>query len=95
MVILENYECKNDYFPLKWNDQSIPNTLLGSMNSDQLPCVQWKSNTMHALKKIDYVFMLGTIDAKTDSCNTQIKRIISEHYRIVYATGNCTLYENK
>ncbi len=45
IVILENYELDAGYFPLKWNDNFIPNTMLGKLESGKLSCLQWKSNT--------------------------------------------------
>jgi hypothetical protein len=93
MIILENYECATGYFPLKWNDASIPNTLLGNTSSHELSCLQWKSNNQNPTVIIDYVFVLGNIDAKSDACNIIIKQILSEKYTLTYSSDNCKLYQ--
>ena len=95
MIILENYECGTGYFPLKWNEASIPNTLLGSTPSNKLSCLQWKSNAQNPTRPIDYVFVLGNMDAKADSCNQEIKQILSDNYSLTYHTDNCKLYQLK
>ena len=92
MIILENYECGTDYFPLKWNEKSIPNTLI-SLN--ELPCLQWKSFSQNSSIKIDYVFVLGNMNAKTDSYNKEIKQILLENYILTYNSESCKLYKNK
>lgn len=96
MVILENYEGTTGYFPLKWNDKSIPNTLIGDKGIiDLTGCIQWRSNANNQSIKIDYVFVFGNIDLKTDSCNQEIKQIILENYTLTYYSNNCKLYQLK
>jgi hypothetical protein len=92
MIILENYECGTGYFPLKWNEKSIPNTLLGNTSVNDLLCLQWKSNPQNPSIKIDYVFVLGNMNAKTDSCNQELKQILLENYILTYHSENCKLY---
>jgi len=95
MVILENYECDNDYFPLKWNEQNIPNTLFGNISNDKISCVRWKSNAKNPSIKIDYVFLLGNIESKDDSCTRKVKQIILNNYTLVYNSECCKLYHLK
>jgi hypothetical protein len=95
MIILENYECGTGYFPLKWNENSMPNTLFGDMSIDNQSCSQWKSNTQNSPIKIDYVFVLGNIDLKTDSCNQKIKQTLLDNYTLIYHSENCNLYQFK
>lgn len=92
LIILENYECSMGYFPLKWNDNSIPNTLLGNISSNQLPCLIWKGNTQNPPLKIEYVFVLGDNDTKIDSCNQRIKNAILNDYEIIYQNEDCKLF---
>ena len=93
MIILENYECGSGLFPLKWKESSIPNTMLGGLTADQLPCLQWKSNIKNPAANIDYVFVLGNLDMKTDSCNTVLKSVISKNYELIYSNNNCQLFK--
>lgn len=37
MTILEHYECGTGYFPLKWNESNIPNTILGGIIFKRIP----------------------------------------------------------
>lgn len=93
MIILENYECSTGYFPLLWNEKSIPNTLLGNISIDQQPCKLWKSNTLNAKVYADYIFLLGNIGPESDSCNIKIQQNIANYYRLVYETKNCKLFK--
>ncbi len=96
MVILENYECELNYFPIKWNDKSIPNLLLGNITRfDQLNCLKWRSNAKNTSTKIEYVFVLGNMDARMDSCNQKIKHIINENYNLIYHAESCKLFRAK
>ena len=93
LVMLENYEASLGWFPLKWNNKAIPNTLLGSINSSQLPCKQWKCNTHNPPQAIDYVFVLDDINNRNDSCNQRINNAILENYILVYKNENCELFK--
>lgn len=95
MIILENYECGTGYFPLKWNNDSIPNTLLGNIESNKISCLQWRSNSENKSERIDYVFILGNLDMKSDSCSLIVKTHILENYKLIYHNENCELYEDK
>jgi hypothetical protein len=65
------------------------------MGSNDIPCLQWKSNPQNPMVRIDYVFVLGNIDSKTDSCNQKIKQILTEHYTLTYNSENSKLYQLK
>lgn len=95
IVILENYELDVGYFPLKWNENSIPNTLLGKIESGKLFCRQWKCNKQNSRKIINYVFVLGNFPSELDSCNQAIKDIINENYDLVYKNESCNLFKIK
>lgn len=93
MVILENYECGSGLFPLKWKEESVPNTILGNLAVNQLPCLQWKSNVENPTVKIDYVFVLGNLNVKTDSCSMILKDAIFENYELIYSNNNYQLFK--
>jgi len=95
LIILENYECGTGYFPLKWNEKSIPNTLFGNVSLNEFPCLQWKSNTQNLPVKMDYIFVLGNIDLKIDSCNQKIKQNLFKNYTLTYYSENCKLYKSR
>ncbi len=95
IVILENYESDTGYFPIIWKDASIPHTLLGNTSQTELSCLKWKSNDLNPSHVIDYVFILGNNDTKTDSCSQSIPVILDISYRLVYRSDHCKLYELK
>ena len=95
MIILENYECSAGYFPLKWNESKIPNLKLGTIHATELSCTQWKSNPNNPEKMIDYVFIFGNIESKTDPCNLQIKNVLLEHYTLIDNNEHTQLYAKK
>jgi len=95
MIILENYECGTGYFPLKWNKNIMPNILLGNLSSNEFPCVFWESNMENTKVKIDYVFVLGTFEKISDSCNLNIKNVVLDNYNLIYSNNNCQLYKIK
>ena len=95
MVILENYECATGYFPLKWNEKSIPNAILSNISLNDNLCLQWKRNTQNPPIIIDYVFILGDMEAKTDSCDQIIKQNLFKYYTLIYRSEICKLYKNK
>jgi len=95
MVILENYELGTGYFPLKWNESKIPNTLFGDKQSGEIACLSWKSNEQNPSKVIDYVFVLGKIESNSDLCNQDIINTLLENYILVYEAESCSLYQLK
>ena len=96
MVILENYECTNAYFPLKWNDASMPNLLLGGHSSEEFLCLGWRSNDKGVAKNIDYVFILGKeITENLDACHLSVKQAMSDSYEMVFSNENCQLLKYK
>ncbi|MDD2983623.1 MAG: hypothetical protein PHQ74_09560 [Crocinitomicaceae bacterium] len=95
MIILENYECATGYFPINWNHQSLPNTKFGAMVWNDVPCIEWFSNTENQEKQIDYVFVLGDLNSKIDTCNLKVKQNLNTHYTQTYRSEHCLLYKRK
>ena len=95
IVILENYELDVGYFPLKWNENYVPNTLLGNIELGKHFCKQWKSNNQNSRKVINYVFVLGDFPYKLDSCDQVVKDIIQKNYDLIYKNESCNLFKIK
>lgn len=93
MVILENYECIMGYFPVKWNEEHYPNFQIGSERPEDFPCLKIKTSSPNRLHKVDYVFVIGNIESKTDSCSQKIKQNLSENYSLHHSSQNCKLYK--
>jgi len=95
IVLLENYECGKDYFPLRWKTRLIPLSISENIKPWQSCCTNWKNILSDSTTKIDYIFVLGNMDATTDSCNNAIKQIIRKSYTQIYTTEYCRLYRGK
>lgn len=87
IVILENYESRNSYFPIRWNNFSTKGKQFKDENGgNTLP-----RNYNH----IDYVFILGDINQRNDSSTLQILRLLNENYTIVHKEDVCVLWKKK
>jgi len=94
LVILENYEASTGYFPVRWDEDSVPTTLLGNSTTDEFECLNWKSGKASPAVSVDYVFLMGTLNAK-DQCHKKIQSILDASYGVVYENGRVSLYEKK
>lgn len=95
MIILENYECGTGYFPLKWNENLMPNCLFGDMSIENQSCLHWKSNIQNSTLIIDYVFVFGNIDIIKNYCDEKIINTLLNYYTPIYHSENCILYQIK
>src|SRR5205085_9970610 len=83
LVILENYECNQNYFPVQWNEKKIPAIMLGNTPLTET-CIQYvRSNPENPRLKIDFVFVLGNLENKDDSCTHLIHSELATIYRAV------------
>lgn len=94
MVILENYEPNFSYFPLKWNEAQMPQTLIGNMNITANNCFNevkrfYNKNTV----KIDYLFIIGDVNQNTDTCYKELRSELSSQFISVYKTPMCELFK--
>lgn len=92
MVILENYETAQAYFPLKWNTDAMPNLQIGKLQAGDLGCQNWLSNLQNPPRAIDYVFFLEPPTELTDSCWLKLTETLRKEYQIVYRSKYCTLF---
>jgi len=95
MVVLDNYEASTDYFPILWNEKTLPKIRLGDEDGTNFPCLYWKSNEKNQIKKADYVFVLGNLDDKKDKCNQLIREEIRDKYDLIFHSKNTKLYSLK
>ncbi|MBK8954158.1 MAG: hypothetical protein IPM34_01190 [Saprospiraceae bacterium] len=93
VVLLENYELGVTYFPLRWNENQIPNTTLGSHEASDSGCKHWKTNRSNQKRIIDYVFVMNDFPNEVDSCNLELKNIVMADYMQVFKNKYCTLYK--
>ena len=91
MIILENYEADNAYFPLRWKPEGHP-----AMQAE-LPCYTWrKTNHKVQAKPIDYVFILGdTATMEGYECNQALKILLSKQGKRTFKGEHIELYQIK
>lgn len=87
IVILENYEASVGWFPLKWNNEKIPNLTLAGKKS--INSVDWvKGNDKNKEKQIDYICITGNIKKIDDSKYSELKTVINEYFKIKHISKN-------
>ena len=91
MIILDNYEAFNGYFPLKWNERDIPNLLLGELRPDDVQCVRWPTNLQNLDQLIDYVLLVGELN-DDDPCTERLRETLEQHHVLLARNGQATLY---
>jgi hypothetical protein len=95
MIILENYEARIGWFPLKWNLDKMPDLYLGDKN--KIANVSWpKSTQLQYKRQINYVLISGKLDKLKDSEWVELNNVLSTNYKIKYYSqqDNILLYEN-
>lgn len=95
MILLENYECDQTYFPLVWNRDKIPTPLLGTAHLDQFPKLDWKNPSNPNTLPIDYVFYMGNLKDSLMPLQADLDSIIRKHYKLSYYSNKCSLFELK
>lgn len=88
VVILENYETHNTYFPLIWKQDSpmYPVTRSAWNNLGDI-LVNVPSASMN---RVDYIFVLGK-----DEFPDSVQNLLLQNYRRVGSTRRCLLFERK
>jgi len=91
IIILENYECFNNYFPLNWNYDKIPKLTLSNQKSDNL-----ETNIVRGASaletKIDYLFILGDRNDMKEK-NPKIDSLLNNSSKSIYLSKKCSLYK--
>ncbi len=92
VILLNNYETGTGYFPVVWAKKPMPYFLLNDRHHDGRPCLYWESDRDGPRRKIDHVFILGSMELPTDTCVVNAFRSIEAGYELKHATANCRLY---
>ena len=95
LILLENYEASVNWFPLKLNNDILPNVQLG--NKDIVSGLTWITNPKSSnIKQIDYVLLYGIITKINDNRWLELKNILNQKYNLVYSSPNnyIGLYNN-
>lgn len=95
IIMLDNYECFFDWFPLQWKEETSFKKIYGNfILNPNFPKMD-ESYTKENYIKADYVFVFENVYATADSIKVPLKKIISENYNLEYKSQYCKLYKNK
>lgn len=92
VIVLENYECTKDYFPLRWKMQTIPSPSIDGKSLQSIGCNHWPYTANQAVK-IDYIFVMGNFPEEPDACTSELMRLVQENYHLVSDKGDVKLYQ--
>jgi len=95
MVILDNYEAVNDYFPLKWNWPNLTSPIYDNIAKNDFLCMDSSTYLNQEFYKVDYIFVLDDINNKNDDCSNQKKKEIFELTDLIFENKNCKVYKFK
>lgn len=83
IIMLENYEASINWFPLKWNVDSIPNITINDKNS--ISGIEWKSNLSSKHNEmVNNILIYGNQERLMDKKYADLRNILSLQYRLVY-----------
>ncbi|MDC0014994.1 hypothetical protein OAD98_00355 [Flavobacteriales bacterium] len=91
MVILDNYEAVNDYFPVRWRPNSVPKPWGEPMANNSFNCLDLKNDKWQGLQ-IDYIFIIKNSQNNRVNCDEQYDGILKEDYSLVHENERCLLY---
>lgn len=83
VAVLENYESGTGYFPIKWNQEKMPNLTLAGRSNHEVPCLYWPGNTDHKELAITHVFILGDTTQLQDSCTREMIEFVTQNAQLI------------
>jgi hypothetical protein len=95
MVVLQNYECNEAYFPLLWNLKKMPQIRLGNLKRSDIKNNYWDtSDDSTKIAMVDYVFVYFGFNQPNDTNTVKIKSNLNQFYSLVSKTNHCSVYKN-
>ncbi|MEN8928782.1 MAG: hypothetical protein ABF242_01790 [Flavobacteriales bacterium] len=95
LIILDNYEAVNDYFPLIWNWPFLTVPIYENIAKNNFLCIDSATYLNQANFDVDYVFVLGDINSKQDDCAADKKQELLLLTNLIFENENCQVYEFK
>lgn len=95
VTLLDNYECSNDYFPLRWCPQ-LPEPMIMHLGG-QDTCMGWLTEHVAsgAWPVLERIVVLGT-DSTDSSCRTAgLERVLAEHYTLSFSNGYARIHARR
>jgi hypothetical protein len=93
MIVLDNYEIETPFFPLIWNEKTIPNFRLDTLQSHTFPCIKWMSNKSNQTVIIDYVYLVGSESSITSLCENNVWQYVVNGYNPIFTNSKGALYK--
>ncbi len=93
MLILENYEATNDYFPLLWNQNALFDYRLGKYRSAELEGFRWQTNESRQIAQPDYVFLLGKLNSNINHTHGLVETELKDSFKLTFNLGECSVYQ--
>jgi hypothetical protein len=87
LVILENYEANEGYFPVQWNSGKIPKITI-NVKATVDGFHRFKNINTKKIKQIDYIILYGSDIKIDDPESKKIKDLLSENYKLIYSSDN-------
>lgn len=96
VMIFDNYEANNEYFPLIFKDAQNPFKIVNGFHH-RPPCFEWGKYERMSGKKIDYVLTWRYRPEINDSCTVAIMKNIDSLYTKIFSSplGRAMLYKRK
>ncbi len=94
VVILDNGECDQQYFPLVWNDKQLPKMIIDTSNSLS-SCFPSKQISVSSNHIIDYIFIMGRLDTINNECDKKLFFYLKSNPLKIYSDEYVSLYKNK
>ena len=93
LVLLDNNECNQNYFPLRWNANKIPQVFVDETGEVDR-CYTFPYTGKNGRRRADYIFIMGRPDTNK-TCDKKLIVIIKEHYQQVYTDSLVYVYKNQ
>jgi hypothetical protein len=100
VVMVYNYECETNYFPVIWNEEKRPDYFIGEPESPDRG-MEFVHNQRNVVSlPVDYVMILTPGGQKGSSPYfdalflQKLQDILDNQFRLVYHEGHCMLYES-
>ena len=91
LIIIENYECSVDYFPLKWKNDFDVYAAYNVKEDAESIHLKWYSRDENRPKTVNYIFILGS-SGEMELFNSPTAKLIRNNYILTYQSENCSLY---
>lgn len=95
IVILENYEANNGYFPVVWNKEGLPNITLLNKPINSIKCLSDQTNIDGENQAVDYLVIIGNYKNLPSKCMDLSNLTQDAQFEKLYSSQKITLFKLK